>query len=254
MPCPPGAIPAPLVDHITSLDRGPPISKGIRFYDVPDTELCKRAEAFVHAWLPQYIANHALRTYAFALAVANYAGWDSGEKARELGFDKEVIFLACALHELGFDLDQGVKSRLSLELWGAIKAREWIMQQQDAFLEVSGRNIETLQEWADEACEAIARHTIEFRDFTSRVRLTGALVTLGAGMDLMGTCVRFVHDQDTKAICSRWPRAGYCEGLAKHAELEVGNKPACLFEDCVSAFNPGMFSIPCFEGMQGELK
>jgi len=253
MPCPPGTIPAPLVEHLRTLSRPQPSPHPLQLFEVPQTKLCLRAEAFVSDWLPVWAANHCFRTYAFAIAIAEYAGWTTGAQAKNLGFDKELVFLSCALHEMGFDLKSGVKSRLSLEIWGAIKAREWILGQGDAFMESEGRCHNDLIEWADEACEAIARHTIEFRGFSSRVRVTGALVTLGAGQDLMGLSSAFIHPEDVTTICGKWPRAGYCDGLRAHAILEVSNKPACLFEDCVGAFDPGMYSISCFEGLQGEL-
>ncbi|KAH6648127.1 hypothetical protein BKA67DRAFT_506681, partial [Truncatella angustata] len=191
------SIPAPLIGHLASLNLPAPSALGPSFFELPETPLAKRAENFVREFIPLWAAHHSFRTYAFALCIANYAGWDSGENAQELGFDKELIYFACVLHEIGFNPD-AQKSSLSLELWGAIKAREWILEQTSQVLEECRgfQTAESMAYWADEVCEAIARHTIEFRDFSSRVRLTGALVTLGAGQDLMGLSAQFIHSDD----------------------------------------------------------
>ncbi|KAF9877528.1 hypothetical protein CkaCkLH20_05228 [Colletotrichum karsti] len=159
-----------------------------------------------------------------------------------------MVFFTCALHEIGFNPD-AQKSPMSLELWGAIKARQWLLDQTAQVVEEcqGSQTAENLATWADEVCEAIARHTIEFRDFSSRVRLTGALVSLGAGQDLMGLSARFVNKEDVISICERWPRLGYCDRLKAVAEVEVASKPGCLFEDCTGAFDPGMYSVDCFE-------
>lgn len=254
MPFPRDAIPAPLVGHVASLDVPPPRPLPSTFFDAPMTDLCRKAYKFVLEFLPGWAANHSFRTYAFALAIAHYAGWDEGEKAERFGFDKEQIWLACALHELGFDQKHAVHSRLSLEIWSGIKAREWILDQREDFVSSpTNRSLQDLVDYADEACEAIARHTIEFRGFSRRVRLTGALVALGSGQDLMGLSSASIHPDTIRVICERWPRIGYCDGLREVAKREV-QKPACLFEDCVEAFDPGMYDVEAYRGMQGELK
>ncbi|KAG9253528.1 uncharacterized protein F5Z01DRAFT_143366 [Emericellopsis atlantica] len=124
------AVPTPLLEHVASLNALPPTPKGAGFFSVPDSAICKKSETFVGEYLPAWIGNHAFLTYAFTLAIANHAGWDRSVRARELGFDRELIFLAWALHEMGFDIKDGLKSRMSLELWGGIMAREWILAQE----------------------------------------------------------------------------------------------------------------------------
>lgn len=254
MPLCAGAIPAPLVDYVASLDRLPPIVLGRSFFDFPRTPLAERAAQFVKDFLPPWAAHHSFRTYAFALAIARYAGWDTGQKAQELGFDRELVYLACILHEIGFN-SEAQESPLSLELWSAVKAREWILSQSLQVVEEShgSRTTTMLAHWADEVCEAVARHTIEFQGFSTQVRLTGALVTLGAGQDLMGLSTKFVHEDDIQTICDLWPRVGYCDGLKLIAHMEIQNKPGCLFTDCVTAFESDMYKVACFDGLQGCL-
>ncbi|KGO63001.1 hypothetical protein PEX2_045240 [Penicillium expansum] len=243
-------IPGPVVQTVASLHRPPPTAKPSSFYDIPQTELCLRAEKMIQEQIPSWAANHCFRTYAFGLAIANYAGFDTDQAKVELGFDKEFHFLTCALHEWGMS-EEGIKqSKLSLELWGAIRAREWILEQD---CDISEARIQPLGEWADLAAEAIARHTIEFRGFSKSVNLQTALLTLGSGQDLMGLSSAFVHADDIKIICERWPRIGYVDGLRALTREEVERKPGCLFEGCWGDFDPGMYNVSCFKGLQGSL-
>ncbi|WYZ38396.1 hypothetical protein EsH8_III_000310 [Colletotrichum jinshuiense] len=248
------AIPTPLVEQLAALKRPKPIVLGPDFFNVPETPICQRAASFIRVWNPQWIANHSFRTYAFALAIARYAGWDSGIQAEQLGFDRELIFLACVMHEMGIHSREALKSRLSLEIWGGIKAREWILEQRDNFVDEEGRPEQLLKDWADEVCESIARHTIEFRGFSSRCRLTLALVALGSGQDLMGLSTSAIHQDDLQTICDLWPRNGYCQGLSQYTKHEVALKPACLFEDCASVFDPAMFDVEVYKNLQGNLE
>ncbi|TQN65181.1 hypothetical protein CSHISOI_10247, partial [Colletotrichum shisoi] len=76
---------------------------------------------------------------------------------------------------MGIHPDEALLSRLSHEIWGAIKARECILNQTEEFVVDESRPEELLKDWADEVCEAMARHAVEFRGFSSRCRLTLAL-------------------------------------------------------------------------------
>ncbi|KAJ5616503.1 hypothetical protein N7537_001617 [Penicillium hordei] len=244
-------IPSPLVQTVASLCRPPPTAKPSSFYDIPQTPICLRAEQIIKEEIPDWAANHCFRTYAFGLAIANYAGLDTEQAKVQFGFDKELHFLTCALHEWGMS-EEGIKqSKLSLELWGAIRAREWILEQKGSMSETT--TTKPLGEWADLAAEAIARHTIEFRGFSKTVNLQTALLTLGSGQDLMGLSSAFVHADDIKFICEKWPRIGYVDGLRDLTKEEVARKPGCLFEGCWGDFDPGMYHVSCFKGLQGSL-
>jgi cyanamide hydratase len=244
-------IPGPLVQTVAALSRPPATPKTSSFYDIPSTSICLLAEKVALQEIPDWIANHCFRSYAFALAVANYAGFDTDKAKEELGFDKELLFLTCALHEWGM-CEEGInQSKLSLELWSAIRAREWIREQSKRG---SPRSSQKLCEWADLSAEAIARHSIEFRGFSKQVNINTALLTIGSGHDLMGLFSAFIHPNDINLICARWPRVGYVDGLRDLARVEVLKKPGCLFEGCQENFDPGMYHVQCFQGLQGKLR
>lgn len=249
MPCPVDALPRPLLAHLAQLAVDPAQPLDAEFFDLPSTDLAQRSIAFVRSLIPEWAVNHSFRTYAFGLAIAHYAGWDQGDAASRLGFDRETLFLACFLHEIGFEQQNAPESRLSLEFWAAIKARDWILQQgPDAF----PREM-TLADCADECFEAIALHSLEPAIPRGRVRLLPALCALGALQDLLGSLTAFIHEDTIQIILSRWPRLGYVDGLAHVTRNEVAKKPGCIFEICEGTFMRPMYSVPCFEGKQGML-
>jgi cyanamide hydratase family protein with HD domain len=252
MPCPKDALPRPLVLHIAQLEVEPPRPLSPAFFDPPSTPLCQDALRYVESCFPHWIVNHCLRTYAFALAIASYAGWDKDAAAERLAFDRQGVFLACVLHEVGFNREEAPNSRLSLEFWGAIKAREWILSQQRKYVH-NGGTIETLNDYADDTFEAIAMHTLEPAMTSGRARLIPALCALGANQDLLGGLTAFVHRDTIQAAVSRWPRVGYVDGLKAVALDETEKRPGCLFETCLHVFLEPMYLVECFKHDQGVL-
>lgn len=153
----PSSLPNPLLAHIASLNLAAPShSHPTTFFDPPSsaqsqTELsliCGKAQEFIHALLPAWGENHVYRTFAVGLAIAELAGWTTSPKAEELGWSRELWFLAAILHDIGWDMQENLNSRLSFEIYGGVKAREMLMKWGAS------------QEVADEVCEAIVRHTV----------------------------------------------------------------------------------------------
>jgi cyanamide hydratase family protein with HD domain len=253
MPIPKDALPRPLVLHLAQLEVDPPKPLPSECYDPPSTPLCKQAMEYIGLHLPLWTVNHCYRTFAFAVAIAHYAGWDQNPAAERLAYDREGVFLACFLHEIGFNQQEAPKSRLSLEFWGAIKAREWLLSQEARYIK-DGGNSETINDYADDAFEAIAMHTLEPTMTKGRARLIPALCALGANQDLLGGLTGFIHRETINAIVTRWPRLGYVDGLKAIALAETTNKPGCLFESCLDAFLDPMYKVACFQEHQGVLE
>jgi len=249
MLCPQDALPRPLISHIARLAQDSAAPLPASFFEPPSSTLASKAIEYVESTLPLWAVNHSFRTYAFALSVAHYAGWDKGEAAARLGFDREAIFLACFLHEIGFEQHKRPTTRLSIEFWSAIKAREWILSQGPS----DPGSADSLAGYADDAFEAIALHTIEPTMSSGRARLVPALCALGANQDLLGGLTAFIHKDTVENIISRWPRNGYIDGLADVALTEVSRKPGCLFEACLDDFIKPMYLVACFMGKQGVL-
>lgn len=154
----PASLPNPVNEYLASLKLAPPTKPHApSFFDPPSPSdppsrlgpVVEEAKKFIHALLPPWGENHVYRTYAFSLAIAEVAGWSSpGPEADRLGWDKETWFLAAILHDIGWDAQENFESRLSFEIFGAVKARELLLKWGAS------------QEVADELCESIIRHTV----------------------------------------------------------------------------------------------
>ncbi|KAH8918050.1 hypothetical protein BT69DRAFT_609657 [Atractiella rhizophila] len=176
-------VPSPAYLYLSSLNLPPPSSPLLNtagFFDVPSTPLTKKAVALMENLLPTWGLNHCYRTFCYALAITSAARWDRSPQAEKFGWDREAIFLACFLHDIGWDEkeaegEDGKRSRLSFEIFGGIKAREALLKW--------GAN----RSLADEVCEAIVRHTE--REHSGGIRLLQACVNLGAGQDIVGWAV-----------------------------------------------------------------
>lgn len=88
---------------------------------------------FIHALLPPWAENHCYRVYANGLAIADLAGWSTAQHGSEngaeaLGWNRELWFLTAMLHDIGWDDQENLKTRLSFEIFGGIKARELLMR------------------------------------------------------------------------------------------------------------------------------
>lgn len=131
----PESLPNPVTEYLTSLQLKPPSKAHDRsFFDPPSNTstrlgpIVEEAKKFIHALLPAWAENHVYRTYAFALAIAETAGWTKAGEADRLGWDKELWFLVAVLHDIGWDAVANFESRLSFEIFGGVKARELLIK------------------------------------------------------------------------------------------------------------------------------
>lgn len=101
---------------------------------LPETALAASALAFVEATHPPLVRNHSLRTFLYARALAPTAD-----------YDPELVFLICALHDVGLT-DAGAGSQ-RFEVEGADRAA--------TFLEANGASDAQI----DVVWDGIALHT-----------------------------------------------------------------------------------------------
>jgi cyanamide hydratase len=204
------------------------------------TPICDHAQEFIHALLPPWGEHHVYRTFAFGLAVAELAGWTTSPQSEELGWSRELWFLTAILHDIGWDAQDNLKSRLSFEIYGGIKAREMLM------------GWGASQEVADEVCEAIVRHT-DGAATTGSLRLMTALTQIGAGHDLLGFAVPgYLHPDDNRIINARWPRLGFADQVTHYMENELQHKPGCITSKWAADILSGVHGVECYKGLEGE--
>ncbi|KAH8919264.1 hypothetical protein BT69DRAFT_1337442 [Atractiella rhizophila] len=199
------------------------------FFSIPSTPLTQKSIVLMENLLPKWGLNHCYRTFCYALAIAELTGWNKSPYAEELEWDREAIFLACILHDIGWDekdciRDDAKLSRLSFEIFGGIKAREGLLKWG------ATRYV------ADEVCEAIIRHS-DMLDGPGSMRLLQACVMLGATHDIINWGKETViHPADQEYIIRAYPRHGFTEELHALIHKEWTHKPGCLFEKQTEPF------------------
>lgn len=103
---------------------------------LPNTELCLEATTLATRTYEPFLLNHSLRSYVFADALGQEEG---------LRYDRELLYVACLLHDLGLASTTPVATRFEVE--GADAARAFLESQR-----VGAREQEVV--W-----DAIALHT-----------------------------------------------------------------------------------------------
>jgi hypothetical protein len=153
---------------------------GIKFVDTRYTSLAIRTLASTS---PGFLVNHAARTFYFGALIGN---------ARGLAFDHELLFLACALHDLGLtELHMGP---LPFELQGAEVASKLLA---NAGLEGSK---------ASTVWDGIAMHPTALADFKPA---EVSLVAAGAGADVVGNDLERISPDAVAEVIAAFPRLDF---------------------------------------------
>ncbi|SEH53362.1 HD domain-containing protein [Mycolicibacterium rutilum] len=79
-------------------------------WNLPDSEICTAALQLVHNVSPAFLANHCVRSYLFGRELATAQGLRAGAD-----YDEELVFLACALHDLGITEYGGGSQRFEVD-------------------------------------------------------------------------------------------------------------------------------------------
>ncbi len=155
----------------------PPRVAGIA---LPQTNLAARAAALSRSACPDFLFNHAMRTYLFGALYADKHG---------LAFNAEAAFVAAALHDFGL-LPRYASSNGSFETDGARAGEEFARQ--------NGMDAAS----ADAVWRAIAMHDTRF---SRRQGPEATVVAVGAGTDVNGPGSAFTADE-IAAIVAAFPR------------------------------------------------
>jgi len=137
----------------------------------PATRLARRAHRLVTGAQVPFLRNHSLRSFLFARAAAESQGRRPGED-----YDAELVFLICALHDMGLTEEGNTDQRF--EVAGADVAARFLEDQG-----VTDHRVDTV--W-----EAIALHTSphvhESPVFRRRRPAEIGIAQTGIGIDLTG--------------------------------------------------------------------
>ena len=188
-------------DRLTGVDaapggRLPAEVAGVRLID---SDLAKKATALAREVSPAYLFNHGVRTYLFGALIGR-------SEARR--WDEELLFLACALHDLG--LTERFMGPMPFEIQGAEAAARFLKDQGVS------------SEKAAVVWDGIAMHPLPIADHKQPEI---ALVAAGAGADVLGPDPSQVTDARKNQIVQAFPRLGFKKAFIKSCEDVVRRYP-----------------------------
>jgi hypothetical protein len=196
---------------------------GIR---IPRTSLIHDAVAFSRSTMPEVLFNHVLRTYLFGAIQLRQAG---------TGYDEELAFLGCLLHDLGL-LRPYWTPEERFEVDGADAARDFL----------AGRGMGA--DKTETVWDAIALHTIF--GIAVRKRPEISIVCLGSVLDLAGVGYDTLPDGAVDAVIAAFPRLGFKQAALDTMVSICTDKPAGVimhqFAEVGRSRVPG-FAIPTLE-------
>lgn len=166
--------------------------------DLPNTPLAQAAGALIDAELNPPLRNHSLRSFLFARALADSMGVHAGAD-----YDEEVLYLICALHDIG--LAEVANGDQRFEVDGADYAAE--------FLESQG----VTDERVDIVWDAIAAHTSGLSGSPVYRRRRPAAIWIavdGIGIDIGGSA-QLLPPGYADQVHAVYPRLGGIRALTR---------------------------------------
>jgi hypothetical protein len=171
---------------------------------LPSTPLAREAMQLLTRSASPSIANHGILSYLFARLAADERGLRSGRD-----YDAELLFCACALHDIGVTaaFDKGQR----FEVNGADAAAELLRRHGTAEKEV------------DLVWQAIALNTSP--GIVERRGTLCALTLAGVAIDF-GIDAPFVTDETAASIHRAYPRLSIGRVLSDAIAVQAGTDPA----------------------------
>ena len=170
--------------------------------NLPDSAICREALQMVASVSPSFLLNHCIRGYVFGVALS----------ARDrIRYDRELLFLACIMHDLGLTAEHDGPDDFELE--GARAAHSWMLDRGEP------------AERAAVIHEAIALHTSVGRapHAGPEVKLTH----LGVGADIIGLRAEDFRREDLDKAAGRWPRHDFKRCFPPLIQDQAARKPTC---------------------------
>jgi hypothetical protein len=187
-------------DVLTAAPEAWPIPQEVAGVKLPDSKLARDATDFARGLSAPLVFSHVLRTYLFGELLG---------RAKGLKFDSELFYLGAVLHDLG--QTERFMGQQRFEVDGADAAAE--------FLKDKG----VPQESVEVVWDAIALHTS--RGIVERKRPEIALVSAGAGADVIGFGVDQLPKETVAEVLAAFPRMGFKKGYQEVLAEIVARKP-----------------------------
>lgn len=186
---------------------------------VPDTPLVRAARDLAKMHLTEGTFNHVMRSWLFGVTL------QQNNPAAFGTVDPETLAVAAILHDLGLDNSTFVSPDKRFEVDGAIAARNWVAQQQQAGL-TSGWDENRLQVLWD----AIALHAEP--TFSQYKQPVVTLTSVGTACDFGGPnsdpTKTLTWDQ-YNAVVKEFPRLNLKDDIIKNVTWLCKSKPATTY-------------------------
>ncbi|KAA0081739.1 HD domain-containing protein [Mycolicibacterium sp. P9-64] len=180
-----------------------PDSVSVARFGIPDSPVAVAARQLVYDVSPEFVYNHAVRSYLFARELSATAGTPAHH-------DDELLFLTCVLHDLGATEYANTDQRFEVD--GADAAARFLAEQ-----DVDTARVET-------AWTAIALHTSV--GLAHRFGPIAAVAQMGIGTDIIGVHGQQLPDGFADRVHVAWPRHDLGYALAAVVAEQAQRNPA----------------------------
>ena len=187
-----------------------PLPTEVAGVKLPDSKLAREATDYVRGLSAPLVFNHVLRTYLFGELLGRTKG---------LKFDRELFYLGAVLHDLG--QTERFMGNQRFEVDGADAAAAFLEDKQ-----VPTESIEVV--W-----DAVALHTSI--GIVHRKRPEIALVSAGAGADVVGFGVAQLPGDAVAQVIAAFPRPGFNKAYQKVMGEIVARKPETALENFLAS-------------------
>ncbi|GAA1939189.1 HD domain-containing protein [Amycolatopsis minnesotensis] len=175
---------------------------------LPSTPLAEAVVELIRPVETPSVFNHSVRSYLFARLVAGRLGLSPGRD-----YDDDLLFSACAMHDLGVAPDGPHRQRFEIE--GADRAAEFL----------TGRGVSTSD--ADQVWQAIALHTSS--GIAQRRGTLCVLVREGVALDFGGPMgadhLDTITDGQAEAVHAVYPRLEMIRSLTDAIVAQAAKNP-----------------------------
>jgi hypothetical protein len=211
-------------DVLTAAPEAWPIPQEVAGVKLPDSKLARDATDFTRGLSAPVVFNHVLRTYLFGELLG---------RAKGMKFDSELFYLGAVLHDLG--QTERFMGQQRFEVDGADAAAEFLKDRG-----VPKESVEVV--W-----DAVALHTS--RGIVERKRPEIALVSAGAGADVIGFGVEQLPKEAVAQVIAAFPRMAfkkaYQQVLAEIVARKPETTPFTFLADVGQRHVPG-YDVPNF--------
>ena len=173
-------------------------------WNLPDSDICSAAMRLLYDVSPAFLADHCVRSFVFGRELAAARGLRGG-----IDYDEELVFLACALHDLGLtDYGEGDQR---FEVDGADAAARFL------------RDRAVAEDRVTPVWQAIALHTS--LGVAHRFGPVQAVSFLGITLDIDGRDRDALPPGFADRVHAQWPRDDLGYAIAHRVARGIAAKP-----------------------------